>query len=41
MKQQATGGATREAVKEYLQQYHMARNGGAYWSGGTMYWRES
>ena len=25
MKQQATGGATREAVKEYLQQYHMAR----------------
>ena len=25
MKQQTTGGATREAVKEYLQQYHMAR----------------
>lgn len=25
MKQQVTGGATREAVKEYLQQYHMAR----------------
>lgn len=25
MNQQTTGGATREAVKEYLQQYHMAR----------------
>ena len=25
MKRQTTGGATREAVKEYLQQYHMAR----------------
>lgn len=25
MKQKTTGGATREAVKEYLQQYHMAR----------------
>ena len=24
MNQQTTGGATREAVKEYLQQYHMA-----------------
>lgn len=25
MNQQTTGGTTREAVKEYLQQYHMAR----------------
>lgn len=25
MNQQTTGGATREAVKEYLQQYQMAR----------------
>lgn len=41
MKQQATGGATREAVKNIYSSTTWRGNGGAYWSGGTMYWRES